>query len=159
VLVAVPLVAAMASVRALADQQGRDELVRRIGEDEVGRVSADVVPEAKLLHARLYCTREGERAANAVAMSKLTRFPEARVDYCGSWLVTGSRAPSHRFLCVTTFHHPPTKLFWPCSLAGPLRLFGNEFTSQTVSVRGLSVNPLAALHIVALNRVYCKVFL
>jgi hypothetical protein len=74
VLVAVPLVAAMASVRALADQQGRDELVRRIGEDEVGRVSADVVPEAKLLHARLYCTREGERAANAVAMSKLQGF-------------------------------------------------------------------------------------
>ena len=38
---------------ALADQQSRDELVRRIGEDEVGRVKADGVPNAKLLHARL----------------------------------------------------------------------------------------------------------
>lgn len=38
---------------ALADQQSRDELVRRIGEDEVGRVKADGVPDAKLLHARL----------------------------------------------------------------------------------------------------------
>jgi hypothetical protein len=38
---------------ALADQQSRDELVRRIGEDEVGRVKADGVPDTKLLHARL----------------------------------------------------------------------------------------------------------
>ena len=44
---------------ALADQQSRDELVRRIGEDEVGRVSADGVPDAKLLHARLVDVTEG----------------------------------------------------------------------------------------------------
>jgi hypothetical protein len=61
VLVAMPLVAAMARMCALADQQSRDELVRRIGEDEVGRVSADGVPKAKLLHARLWYTKERER--------------------------------------------------------------------------------------------------
>ena len=63
-LVAVPLplvVAAMARVCALADQPGGNELVRRIGEDEVGRVKADGVPEAELLHARLVWekTRKG----------------------------------------------------------------------------------------------------
>jgi hypothetical protein len=36
----------MANASALADQQRGDELVRRIGEDEVGRVKADGVPEA-----------------------------------------------------------------------------------------------------------------
>jgi hypothetical protein len=55
----VPLVAAMANASALADQQRGDELVRRIGEDEVGRVKADGVPEAKLLHARLCGGRRG----------------------------------------------------------------------------------------------------
>jgi hypothetical protein len=57
----VPLVAAMANKRALADQPGGYKLVRRIGEDEVGRVSADGVPKAKLLHARLWYTKERER--------------------------------------------------------------------------------------------------
>jgi len=51
---------------ALADQQSRDELVRRIGEDEVGRVKADGVPNAKLLHARLWCAqgRESEHGGD-----------------------------------------------------------------------------------------------
>ena len=56
VFVVVPLVAAMANKRALADQPGGYKLVRRIGEDEVGRVKADGVPKAKLLH-RLVSTR------------------------------------------------------------------------------------------------------
>jgi hypothetical protein len=50
----------MANKRALADQPGGYKLVRRIGEDEVGRVKADGVPEAKLLHARLVCRRSSE---------------------------------------------------------------------------------------------------
>jgi hypothetical protein len=62
----------MANKRALADQPGGYKLVRRIGEDEVGRVKADGVPEAKLLHARLVFARSGEASKPRIC----TKFRE-----------------------------------------------------------------------------------